>query len=121
MSSTKSISHFYLSVWKNVASAQAFVHLYTDELGRKYTNLNAEKSAANVSNDAEGTVEQVFSSEEGPVVDLLGEGKLRVFVSESFDAALARKARQSHSQLPVQRTDSERVGGTPSRTPGKRC
>lgn len=87
--STKSISFFYLSVWKNAASAQAFVHLYADELGRKYTSLKPEKSAAKVSDDTEGTVEQVFSSEEGPVV-ITRRGKL-VFVSESFDLPLARK------------------------------
>lgn len=87
--STKSISFFYLSVWKNVASAQAFVHLYTDELGRKYTSLKPEKSAAKASNGTDGTVEQVFSSEEGPVV-IARRGK-QVFVSESFDTALARE------------------------------
>ena len=87
--STKSISLFYLSVWKNAASAQAFVHLYTDELGRKYSGLKPDKTAAKVSDDGDGTVEQVYSSNEGPVV-MTRRGKL-VFVSESFDLPLARK------------------------------
>jgi hypothetical protein len=87
--STKSISLFYLSVWKNAASAQAFSHLYADELGRKYSGLKLDKTAAKVSDEADGTVEQVYSSNEGPVV-ITRRGKL-VFVSESFDLPLARQ------------------------------
>ena len=49
--STKSISLFYLSVWKNAASAQAFTHLYADELGRKYSGLKPDKTAAKVSDE----------------------------------------------------------------------
>ena len=86
--STRSISLFYLSVWKNAASAQAFVHLYTDELGRKYSGLKPDKTAAKASDNTDGTVEQVYSSDEGPVV-MTRRGKL-VFVSESFDLPLAR-------------------------------
>jgi hypothetical protein len=84
---TKSISLFYLSVWKNAGSAQAFVHLYSDELGRKYSDLKPVKTPA--SSEAEGTIEQVYSTSEGPVV-ITRQGKL-VFVSESFDLPLARK------------------------------
>jgi hypothetical protein len=87
--STKSISLFYLSVWKNAASAQAFTHMYTDELGRKYSGLKAEKVADGAPNGADGSVEQVYSTDEGPVV-ITRRGKL-VFVSESFDLPLARK------------------------------
>ena len=87
--STKSISLFYLSVWKNAASAQAFVHLYTDELGRKYSGLKPDTTAAKISDTPDGTVEQVYSSNEGPVV-ITRRGKL-VFVSESFELPLARK------------------------------
>src|SRR6185437_7749545 len=36
---TKSISLFYLSEWKNDASAGAFARLYADSLGRKYSGL----------------------------------------------------------------------------------
>ena len=86
---TKSISLFYLSVWKNTASAQAFVHLYTDELGRKYSGLKPDTTAAKISDTPDGTVEQVYSSNEGPVV-ITRRGKL-VFVSESFELPLARK------------------------------
>ena len=84
---TKSISLFYLSVWKNAGSAQAFVHLYSDELGRKYSDLKPVKTPASA--DPEGTVEKVYSTSEGPVV-ITRRGKL-VFVSESFDLPLARK------------------------------
>jgi hypothetical protein len=87
--STKSIGLFYLSVWKSGASAQAFVHLYTDELGRKYRNLKTEPTQTKTADKADGSVEQDFSTEEGPVV-ITRRGKL-VFVSESFDLPLARK------------------------------
>jgi hypothetical protein len=87
--STKSISLFYLSIWKNAASAQAFAHLYADELGRKYSGLKPDKTAAQISDNSDGTVEQAYSTDEGPVV-ITRRGKL-VFVSESFDLTLARK------------------------------
>jgi len=87
--STKSISFFYLSAWKNTGSAQAFTHMYADELGRRYSGLKAEKTEGSASNDANGSVEQVYSTTEGPVV-ITRRGKL-VFVSESFDLPLARK------------------------------
>ena len=87
--STKSISFFYLSVWKNPGSAQAFTRMYADELGRKYSGLKAEKTEGSASNNGDGSLEQVYSTAEGPVV-ITRRGKL-VFVSESFDLPLARK------------------------------
>jgi len=89
--STKSISLFYLSVWKNLGSAQSFAQLYAEELGRKYSGLKADVNADRPSpaNSTDGTMERVFSTNEGPVV-ITTRGKL-VFVSESFDLPLARK------------------------------
>ena len=87
--STKSISLFYLSVWRNAASAQSFGHLYADELGRKYSGFKPDKTAAKIADNSDGTVEQVYSTDEGPVV-ITRRGKL-VFVSEGFDLTLARK------------------------------
>lgn len=89
--STKSISLFYLSVWKNAASAQAFAQLYADSLGRKYSGLHrdtaAEQSAP--AGGPAGSMEQVYDTDEGPVL-ITTRGK-QVFVSESFDLPLARK------------------------------
>jgi hypothetical protein len=89
--STKSISLFYLSAWKNAASAQAFTELYANALGRKYSGLHKDDSAAHTApTDAPaGTVEQVYSTNEGPVV-ITTRGRL-VFVAESFDLEQARK------------------------------
>jgi hypothetical protein len=87
--STRSLSLFYLSVWKNEASAESFAKLYADELGRKYSGLKIEKAAPSASGEADGTVEQVYSTDEGPVV-LTRQGKM-VFVAESFDLPVARK------------------------------
>jgi hypothetical protein len=85
---TRSISLFYLSVWKNPASAQSFSHLYADELSRKYSGFKPDKTVAPIADNSDGTVEQVYSTDEGPVV-ITRRGKL-VFVSESFDLPLAR-------------------------------
>jgi hypothetical protein len=89
--STKSISMFYLSAWKNAASAQAFSQLYANALGRKYSGLHKDDAAAHTApTDAPaGTVEQVYSTNEGPVV-ITTRGRL-VFVAESFELDHARK------------------------------
>jgi hypothetical protein len=89
--STKSLSLFYLSVWKNPTSAQAFARLYSEELGRKYSGLKQDETAEHASpaNATQDNVEQVFSTNEGPVL-ITTRGKL-VFVAESFDLPLARK------------------------------
>lgn len=89
LASTKSISLFYLSAWKNSASAQAFAELYGNALGRKYSGLHKEEAHATPTNAPAGTVEEVYTTNEGPVV-ITTRGRL-VFVSESFDLDQARK------------------------------
>jgi hypothetical protein len=89
LASTKSISLFYLSIWKNEASAQAFAHLYSDELGRQYSGIKLDKATSSGSGESDGTVQQVYNSDEGPLV-ITRQGKM-VFVSESFDLPMARK------------------------------
>ena len=86
--STKSLALFYLSVWKNAASAQAFAQLYADNLGRKYSGLKPDL-ACPAFRYRPASDEQVFTTSEGPVV-ITTRGKL-VFVSESFPLDLARK------------------------------
>jgi hypothetical protein len=85
---TKSLALFYLAAWKNAASAQAFARLYADELGRKYSGVKIDAAAAPADLPG-GSEEQVFSTNEGPVV-ITTRGKL-VFVAESFPLGLARK------------------------------
>lgn len=89
--STKSIGLFYLSSWKTASAASAFAKLYADSLGRKYSGLHKDDAALEtVPADAPaGSVEQVFKTDEGPVV-ITTQGK-HVFVSESFDLPIARK------------------------------
>jgi hypothetical protein len=87
--STKSIGLFYLSVWKSADSAQVFTKLYAKNLGRKYSSVQLQTSADLSAPADDGSVEQVFSTDEGPVV-ITTRGKL-VFVSESFPLPLARK------------------------------
>ena len=86
--STKSISLFYLSAWKNDAAAQAFSELYANALGRKYSGLHKDEGHAAPSDAPADNVEQVFTTNEGPVV-ITTRGRL-VFVSESFDLGQAR-------------------------------
>ena len=87
--STKSISLFYMSAWKNTASAQAFADLYANALGRKYSGLHKDEGHAAPTDAPAGTVEQIYSTNEGPVVITI-RGKL-VFVAESFELDQARK------------------------------
>jgi hypothetical protein len=87
--STKSLGLFYLSVWKNADSAQVFTKLYAKNLGRKYSSLQLQTSADHSTPSDDGSVEQVYSTDEGPVV-ITTRGKL-VFVAESFPLPLARK------------------------------
>jgi hypothetical protein len=87
--STKSISLFYLSAWKNDASAHAFSELYANALGRKYSGLHKDEGHAAPADAPADNVEQVFTTNEGPVV-ITTRGRL-VFVSESFDLDQARR------------------------------
>jgi hypothetical protein len=90
-STTSSLALFYLSVWKNAASAEAFTQVYANELGRKYSGLRPDLAAQNAgaADLPEGDEEQVFTTSEGPVV-ITTRGKL-VFVAESFPLDVARK------------------------------
>jgi hypothetical protein len=114
LASTKSVSLFYLSVWRNEASAQAFAHLYANELGRKYSGLKFDKAESKDSSGADGSVEQVYSTDEGPVV-ITRQGKM-VFVSESFDLPVARKLAAlimgSQGSGPLQSASLHRLGST---------
>ena len=89
MASTRSIALFYLSAWKNEQSAEAFARLYANALGRKYSGLHKDSSATAPANEPADADEQVYSTNEGPVV-ITTRGKL-VFVAESFELPVARK------------------------------
>jgi len=88
---TSSIALFYLSAWKNTASAENFAAMYSNELSRKYSAVKhdtAAESAAAVTQPP-STDERIYSTNEGPVV-IVTRGPL-VFVAESFDVDLAQK------------------------------
>jgi hypothetical protein len=102
--STNSIALFYLSAWKNAASAQAFARLYARELSHKYSSVQSSNparfkvfppSASSSQQDSASSDpaalqgEQDYTTNEGPVT-ITTRGKL-VFVAESFDLDLARK------------------------------
>jgi len=89
--STNSLALFYLSAWRNEASAQAFAQMYAKQLGRKYSGLKPDLAAekAGALNVPAGETEWVFTTAEGPVV-ITTRGKL-VFTAESFPLELGRK------------------------------
>ena len=86
---TNSLAIFYLAAWRNPETAQAFAKLYASSLGRKYSGLKEDQDAEKSAPSEGGSVEQVFRSNEGPVVITI-RGKL-VFIAESFPLEMARK------------------------------
>ena len=86
--STASVAIFYLSAWKNSASAAAFAKVYANNLGRKYSGLKSLPASSSEAATS-GDIERIYSTNEGPVL-IVTRGKY-VFVSESFDLPLARK------------------------------
>lgn len=89
LDSTKSLAIFYLSDWRNSASAEEFAQLYVNNLGRKYSSVKPDHGAEKSAPSEDGSVEQVFSTDEGPVV-ITTRGNF-VFVTESVPLDLARK------------------------------
>ncbi len=87
--STKSLAIFYYSSWKNMGTAQAFAKLYADSLGRKYSGLKEDEAAERSGGSGRAEIEQVFTTNEGPVVITIRDN--HVFVAESFPLDLARK------------------------------
>ena len=84
---TASIGLFYLSIWKSDDSAQVFARIYANSLGRKYTHVS--ELSSNRSPAADGSVEQLFTTNEGPVL-ITTRGKM-VFIAESFPLPLAHQ------------------------------
>ncbi len=85
---TKSLALFYLSVWKTGDSAQTFATLYANNLARKYTSVRKVPASGDGS-AGNGAQEQVYSTDEGPVL-ITTRGKM-VFIAESFPLPLAHK------------------------------
>lgn len=81
--STASVALFYLSQWKSEDAAQDFVKMYASELGNKYSHVELDAK------DESGPDEQVYQTNEGPVL-IVTVGK-DVFISESFPLPVARQ------------------------------
>jgi hypothetical protein len=81
--STASVGLLYLSQWKTPEAAVAFTKMYADELSKKYSGVSRD------ANDEADKTEQIYNTNEGPVM-LTTNGRL-VLVSESFDLTTARK------------------------------
>lgn len=86
---TKSVALLYLSIWKSAESAEQFTTMYSSSLGRQFSGLKPDRDAEKTAPTTAGEMEQVYTTDEGPVV-LITRGRM-VFVAETFDLALARK------------------------------
>jgi len=85
--STASIALLYQSKWKTQNAARAFLHVYADQLPRKYSGLVRRTS------DETDADEQVYTTNEGDVLlSIDGKG---VFISEGFPLEIARKLRDN--------------------------
>ncbi len=87
--STRSLAIFYLSVWRNGASATEFAQLYANNLGRKYSSVAPDTADQSSASAEDGSVEQDFTTDEGPVI-ITRRGNL-VFVAESFPLTMGRQ------------------------------
>jgi hypothetical protein len=84
---TGSLVLLYSSQWKNEGSARSFFEVFEQEMPRQYDSLvrrNADEKDEN---------ERVFTTKEGDILLTLAGN--RVWVSEGFDVALARKLRDA--------------------------
>jgi hypothetical protein len=81
--STASISLLYLSQWRTPEAASAFAKMYAGELGQQFSGVTPD------TRDASSEDEQVYNTNEGPV--LISTQDNLVFLSESFPLPLARK------------------------------
>jgi hypothetical protein len=84
---TASIGLFYLSIWKSDDSADVFAKIYANSLGRKYSHVS--QVSAGTSPVGGGAMEQLFTTNEGPVL-ITTRGKM-VFIAESFPLPLAHQ------------------------------
>jgi len=85
--STASLALLYESRWKNSDSARSFLKVYAAQIPRKYSGVVRRQK------DETDEDEQVYSTNEGDVV--LSISGTKVFVSEGFELALARKLRDT--------------------------
>ena len=81
--STSSLVLLYLSAWRSESSAREFAKLYARELNKKYSGIRRDRA------EEAGLGEQVYQSNEGPIV-IVQQGS-QVLVSESLELDLARK------------------------------
>jgi hypothetical protein len=84
---TASLALLYSSQWKNEGSARSFFEVFEQEMPRQYEGLVRRKA------DEKDENERVFTTQEGDVLLTLAGN--RVWVSEGFDLALARKLRDA--------------------------
>ena len=103
---TASLALLYDSQWKNEDSAQSFFTVFEEELPRQYDGLVRREK-----DEADG-FERVYTTREGDVLLTL-QGN-RVWVSEGFDVALARKLRDSIDSVqgsgPMQSAETQGTG-----------
>ena len=112
--STASIALLYYSRWKDPDSARSFLHVYAEQIPRKYSRV-----VERTKDESAGDDEQVYSTEEGDV--LLSRSGSSVFVGEGFDLPLARKLRDTIAAAqptgPMQQASAPLPGFLPQHDP----
>jgi hypothetical protein len=103
---TASIGLFYLSVWKSADSANVFARIYSNSLARKYSHVS---QVSPITPSENGSEEQLFTTNEGPVL-ITTRGNL-LFIAESFPLPLARQL--TALILDAQATGPMRMAQTP--------
>jgi len=102
-SSTASLSLLYLSNWRTDLAAQAFATMYAKSLNLKYNSVTRTTEGGS------GIGEQVFATNEGPV--LIAVNGTQVFISESFELTQARKLELLMTG--AQQSDMQRTASLP--------
>ena len=82
LATTRSVALFYLSAWKNSASAKRFAEIYASELGQKYSGLKRNNALSTGSTE-------IYVTSEGPVT-ITTRGR-NIFVTESIPLDEAAK------------------------------
>jgi len=112
--STASIALLYYSRWKNADSARSFMHVYAQQIPRKYSNV-----VERTKDEAAGDDEAIYSTSEGDV--LLSRSGDSVFIGEGFDLPLARKLRDTIASAqpvgPMQQAAAPLPPATPMHEP----
>lgn len=89
---TNDVALLYVSRWQTPEAAERFAKFYAGAVAKRYRNAEITAGWTRSEKSGEAIAAVQLNTEEGPVVVELWPGNM-VFVSESFDAAVAARLR----------------------------